>query len=226
MSDTAKRKEYAKEAERRVFILIKKIKDGDFDTKIYKRYDVSDEDEEYPEDSDAFEDVIEWFNENIRGLIAESNYDPKKTVDSQETSTNLRISQYKKKLEKVLTDREEDIYDTLLEKKKAERAKAEKAKKSLESTIKNLPNKHLDKDHDMAWIEKLFKAYIPKMRDFYDSEEIESLIKRTLDAFKERQAKQKYEYKREENAYRRANIYDIQLKTRIKPKFVGKNSAE
>lgn len=200
----------SKEVKSKLRILVKKIRAGDFDAKIYKRYDRSDEDEEYPEDSDALEDVVGWLDENVRELME----DPK-----------LRIK-YVKKLEEELTDREQGIYDTLLEKKKAERAKAEKAKKSLESTIKNLPNKYLDKDHDMAWVEKLFKAYIPKMRDFYDSEEIESLIKRTLDAFKERQAKQKYEYKREENAYRRANIYDIQLKTRIKPKFVGKNSAE
>ena len=56
------------------------IKKGDFDYKIYKRFDRDADAEaeyqetgEYPEDSDGFQDVLEWFDENIVGLIAKSN---------------------------------------------------------------------------------------------------------------------------------------------------------
>jgi hypothetical protein len=164
----AKRKEYAKEAFDRLKILIKLVKTGDFDAKIYKRYDLSDEDQaeyeetgEYPEDSDAFEDVLGWFDENIRDLIEESNINPKKTVDKQQRSSDLTIQQYVKQLEKIFQKREIDIYDEILENRKAEKAKAE-----------------LD-------------AKQKKIKD--------------------------YESKREFDAYRRANVYDIQRRTRIRP---------
>jgi hypothetical protein len=99
-----KRREATQEARERMDILVKKINEGDFDYKIYKRFDRTkkqqeeyEETGEYPEDSDAFDDIMEWFDENIRGF-----------VETEET-----IDQYVERLEKEFREREYIVVDSI-----------------------------------------------------------------------------------------------------------------
>lgn len=227
MSDLKKRKEATAEARQRLNILIKKIEEGDFDAKIYKRYDRDvEEDEEYPDDSDALDDIIEWFDVNIRPLVVASNFDPKKDVSRNKLSTDLNIQQYIRKIEKALNSREEDVYEEISKLRKAEYEAKQEVEKIVEKTLKLInsrPNIKLDERSTKKLFEikllplfKIISRGDPEVVDKMMAEKLEEI----QNAIRKRQLKEKklkqeedYEVKREADAYRRANIYDIQQKT-------------
>ena len=131
-----KRRGFAQEARERLDILIEMIKKGDFDYKIYKRFDRDADAEaeyqetgEYPEDSDGFQDVLEWFDENIVGLIAKSNENDILDVREIEERIEATKQQYIEKLEKTFTERETDVYDEIMEIIEKKREKAEEESK-------------------------------------------------------------------------------------------------
>ena len=208
-----KRRDSAQEARERMDILVKKINEGDFDYRIYKRFDLSKEQQEeyedtgeYPEDSDAFGDVMEWFDENIRDFV----------------ETEPAIDRYVERLEKEFREREEIVVDSIrFEREKNPNREEEEEKKQEEYQIafdreQKQKQKKREKEYQQEIKDTEEKDAKEKIKD---EEEEHQLGVRALNRYMRKIQYEDIDTKLDEEDI--TGFFNSRIKPLLKPGYVG-----